>query len=302
MLLGVPLLFDKMFKRIYKAIHEKRISRMLVPPLIKVGDFAERIGWRNFKKIVFGEIHERFGGSIRCFVAGGAAQDPVVAKGLRDLGFGVVQGYGLTEASPILALNRLDAFKDAAAGLPLPSVELKIDRPDGEGVGEIWAKGPNIMIGYYKNDAATKNAFEDGWFKTGDLGRIDEDGFLHVCGRRKNVIISKSGKNVFPEEIEDVLNRSPFVLESLVYGEEDPKLDEIIAATIVVDAEAFIELSEMKDLRITPELLHEVIDAEVRKTNRQLPGYKQIKRFKIRDQEFEKTTTQKIKRYLVQKN
>ncbi len=302
MLLGVPLLFDKMFKRIYRTIHEKKITAIIIPPLIKVSDLAERVGWKSFKKIVFKEIHSRFGGSIRCFVAGGAAQDPIVAKGLREFGFNFVQGYGLTEASPLLALNRLDMFKDDAAGLPLASVELIIHQPDGEGVGEVWAKGENIMIGYYKNDSATKDAFEDSWFKTGDLGRIDEDGFLHICGRKKNVIISKSGKNVFPEEIEDVLNRSPFVLESYVYGEEDAKLNEIIAAQIVVDAEAFIELSELKGVKITPELLHEVIAGEVKKTNLELPGYKQIKKFKIRDQEFEKTTTQKIKRYLVGKN
>ena len=302
MLLGVPLLFDKMFKRIYKAIHEKKLTSMIIGPLITMSDFIERVGWRSFKKMIFKEIHERFGGSIRCFVAGGAAQDPMVAKGLREFGFNFAQGYGLTETSPLLTLNRIDAFKDSAAGLPVPSVEITINKPDSEGVGEVWAKGPNVMLGYYRNEAATNDAFEDGWFKTGDLGLIDDDGFLHICGRKKNVIISKSGKNVFPEEIEDVLNRSSFVLESFVYGEEDAKMKEIIAAQIVVDAEAFIELSEMKSVKITPELLHSVIAEEIRKTNEQLSGYKQIKKFKIRDQEFEKTTTQKIKRYLVQKN
>ena len=120
MLLGVPLLFDKMFKRIYRTIHEKKITSLVIGPLIKVSDFAERVGWKSFKKIVFKEIHRRFGGSIRCFVAGGAAQDPIVAKGLREFGFNFVQGYGLTEASPLLALNRIDLFKDDAAGLPLP--------------------------------------------------------------------------------------------------------------------------------------------------------------------------------------
>jgi len=302
MLLGVPLLFDKMFKRIYRTINEKKVTSFIIGPLIKVSDVVERVGWKSFKKLVFKEIHRRFGGSIRCFVAGGAAQDPVVARGLREFGFNFVQGYGLTEASPLLALNRLEEFKDDAAGLPLASVELLIHQPDSEGVGEVWAKGANVMIGYYKNDSATKDAFEEGWFKTGDLGRIDEDGFLHICGRKKNVIISKSGKNVYPEEVEDVLNRSPFVLESYVYGEEDVKLDEIIAAQIVVDAEAFIELSESNGVRITPELIHEVIANEVKKTNLELPAFKQIKTFKIREQEFEKTTTQKIKRYLVGKN
>lgn len=298
-ILGVPLLYEKMFKRINKTINEKKVASKLIQPLIKTTDVLEKLGWKNSKRKVFGEIHKKFGGSIRCFIAGGAAPDPLVAKGLREFGFGFVQGYGLTETSPILTLNRLDCFKDDAAGLPLPGVELLIDSPDHEGIGEILAKGPNIMLGYYKNEQATKEAFSNGWFKTGDLGRIDSEGFLHISGRKKNVIISNSGKNVFPEEIEDILLRSPFVLEALVYGEKDEKHDEIIAAQIVVDAEAFIELSEVRGIEITPKLLHEIIAEEVQKANRQLASYKQIRKFYIRDQEFEKTTTQKIKRYLV---
>lgn len=140
---------------------------------------------------------------------------------------------------------------------------------------------------------------EGEWFKTGDLGYMDADGFLHISGGKKNVIISKSGKNVFPEEIEDVLNRSPYILESLVYGEEDDvKHDEIIAAQIVVDAEAVIELAESRRIKITDELLWQIISDEVQKTNNELSTYKQIRKFHIRDQEFQKTTTQKIKRYL----
>ncbi len=154
------------------------------------------------------------------------------------------------------------------------------------------------MLGYYKNEEATQAAFEDGWFKTGDLGKFDEDGFLHICGRKKNVIISKSGKNVFPEEIEDILNRSPYILESLVYGEKDEKHLEIIAVKVVVDAEAFIELSESRGIQITHELLKTIVGQEVQKVNKELPPYKQIKKYGIRDQEFQKTTTQKIKRHL----
>jgi long-chain acyl-CoA synthetase len=298
MLLGVPLLFDKMFKRIYHAIKEKRITSIIVPPLIKLTDVAARFGWKSAKKAVFSEIHNKFGGHIRVFIAGGAAPDPMVAKGLRDLGFTFVQGYGLTETSPILALNQLENFKDEAAGLPLPGVEIRINAQTEDGVGEVLAKGANVMMGFYKNEKATKEAFENGWFKTGDLGFIDSDGFLHICGRKKNVIISRSGKNVFPEEIEDILQRSPFVQECLVYGEDDPKLDEIISAQIVVDAEAFIELSESRGVQITPELINEILSEEVKKANAELSSFKQIKKFTVREQEFEKTTTQKIKRYL----
>ncbi len=299
-LLGVPLLYDKMFKRIIKGIKENKVKSFIVPPLVKFTNLFSLIGFKDFKKKVFHELHEKFGGSIRLFIAGGAAPDPLVAKGLREFGFHFIQGYGLTETSPILALNCVDNFKDDAAGLPLPRVQLKIENPDENGSGEIWTKGPNVMQGYYKNEKATADTFKEGWFKTGDIGFIDEDGFLHINGRKKNVIISKSGKNVFPEEIEDILNRSPFILESLVSGEEDLKQGEIISANLVVDAEAFIELAETQNVKITDELIQKTIAEEIDKANKQLASYKQIKKFHIRENEFEKTTTQKIKRYLVQ--
>ncbi|HEX2962635.1 MAG TPA: AMP-binding protein [Ignavibacteriales bacterium] len=302
MLLGVPLLFDKMFKKIYKTINEKKLTSVMIRPMIVATDILEKVGWKNSKKKIFAEIHKKFGGAIRIFIAGGAAPDPEVAKGLREFGFNFLQGYGLTETSPILALNQLDNFKDDAAGFVLPGIDVKICSPDSEGNGEIWAKGPNVMLGYYNNEKATRDTFEDGYFKTGDIGRFDEDGFLHISGRKKNVIISKNGKNVFPEEIEDILNRSPFVSECFVYGEEDAKETEVIAAQIVVDAEAFIELSEQKDVKITNEMMNQVMAQEIEKVNKQLPSFKKIKKFYIRETEFEKTTTQKIKRYLVNKN
>lgn len=299
LLLAVPLLYDKMFKRIMKGIQEDKVKSIIVPPLVKFTNLFTMVGFKEFKKKVFHELHAKFGGSVRIFIAGGAAPDPIVAKGLREFGFNFVQGYGLTETSPIVALNRLDAFKDNAAGLILPGLEVKINNPDEFGIGEIWVKGPSVMLGYYKNEKATQDTFDNDWFKTGDIGFFDEDGFLHINGRKKNVIISKSGKNVFPEEIEDVLVRSPFVLECLVFGEDDSKQGEIISAQIVVDAEAFIELSETQKVKITEELIHKKIAEEIDKTNKELASHKQIKKFYIRDNEFEKTTTQKIKRYLV---
>ncbi len=298
-MLGVPLLFDKMFKRIYKTIEEDKVKSKIVPSLIKATTIVEKVGWKNVKKKVFKALHEKFGGQIRIFIAGGAAPDPKVAKGLREFGFTFIQGYGLTETSPILALNRLDNFKDDAAGIPLPGVEIVINKPSSEGVGEVFAKGDNVMLGYYKNEKLTSEAFDSGWFKTGDLGFMDNDGFLHISGRQKNVIIAKNGKNVFPEEIEDILNRSPFVLESLVFGQKDEKHDEIIAVQIVTDAEAFIEYSEMKNVKITDELINNIIGDVIKEANKELPLYKQIKKYYVRDKEFEKTTTQKIKRYLV---
>jgi long-chain acyl-CoA synthetase len=297
--LGVPLLFDKMFKAIYKSINEDKVKSKVVPPLVKATNLIEKAGWKNLKKKIFKELHEKFGGSIRLFIAGGAAPDPKVARGLREFGFNFIQGYGLTETSPIVALNQLTNFKDDAAGLPLSGVDVKINNPSADNVGEVFVKGSNVMLGYFNNEKLTSDTFEDGWFKTGDLGFLDTDGFLHISGRKKNVIISKNGENVFPEEIEDLLNRSIYILESFVYGQKDEKQDEIIAAQIVTDAEAFIEYSEGKNVKITDELINSIIKDIVKEINKDLPLYKQIKKFYVRDKEFEKTTTQKIKRHLV---
>ena len=301
-LLGVPLLYDKMFKKIHKGIQEDKLKSKIVPPLISLTNIFESFGWKSSKKLIFKELHHKFGGHIRLFIAGGAAPDPKVAKGLRELGFNFVQGYGLTETAPIVALNRLYSFKDNAAGLPLPGLQVIINIPNESGTGEIYIKGNTVMLGYYKNQKLTDETFDDGWFKTGDIGFFDDDGFLHINGRQKNVIISKTGENVFPEEIEDILNRNLFVQESMVYGEQDEKHTEIIAVQIVTDAEAFIEYSEKNNVKITPELVNEIISEAVKGTNKELPVLKQIRKFHIRDSEFEKTTTQKIKRYLIKQH
>lgn len=297
--LGVPLLFDKMFKKVMKAINEDKKKAFLVPKLIKITNFTNKLGVWDLKKKIFKELQEKFGGAIRIFIVGGAAADPVVAEGLQGFGFSFLQGYGLTETSPILAVNRIDEFKNDAAGLALPSVELKIVQPDENGVGEIFAKGDSVMLGYYKNEEQTAETFDGDWFKTGDLGYIDKEGFLHIAGRKKNVIISKSGKNVFPEEIEDQLNHSEYIQECLVYGEKDQKQNEIIAAQIFVDTEAFLLMAQEKNIKINDDLISETISAEVDRINKKLTSYKRIVRFHIRETEFEKTTTQKIKRYLV---
>lgn len=296
--LGVPLLFDKMYKKVMKAINEDKTKSFIVPKLIKLTNITQKIGLKDLKKKIFKELQEKFGGAIRLFVVGGAAADPVVAEGLQGFGFSFLQGYGLTETSPILAVNRIDNYKNDAAGLPLPSIELKIVHPDEDGIGEIYANGDSVMLGYYKNKVQTDETFEDGWFKTGDLGYIDKDGFLHIAGRKKNVIISKSGKNVFPEEIEDQLNHSPYIQECLVYGEKNEKQDEIIAAQIVVDTEEFLLLAQEKNIKIDDNLIQKTISEEVERTNKILASYKRILKFYIRDTEFVKTTTHKIKRHL----
>ena len=299
MLLGVPLLYEKMFRRIYKTIKSDKVKSVIIQPMIKLTDFFSIVGWKNSKKLIFGELHKNFGGNIRVFIVGGAAPDPAVAKGLREFGFSFVQGYGLTETSPIIALNNPNAFKDNAAGLPLYNNEIKITSVDENGVGEIVVKGPNVMLGYYKNKSLTEDSIKDGWFFTGDLGFFDDSGFLHISGRKKNVIITKNGKNVFPEEVEDILLRNNFIKEALVYAEKNNREDDVIAAQIVPDHESFIELSEKNNIPITPEFIKKTIGEAIQDTNRQLASFKRIVKFNIRETEFEKTTTQKIKRYLI---
>ncbi|HXG00287.1 MAG TPA: AMP-binding protein [Bacteroidota bacterium] len=297
--LGVPLMYDKMYRRIMVAIEERKLTKALVPPLKTIAGWLETFGAEGLRKKIFAEIHQTFGGAIRLFIAGGAAPDPQVMKGMRSFGFTILQGYGLTETSPILTVNREFNFKDEAAGLPLPSVEIKIANPDVHGHGEIIARGPSIMLGYYKNEAATREVLRDGWFYTGDIGYFDRDGFLHINGRKKNVIVARNGENVYPEELEEKVNKIPFVLESVIYGAKDEKNDEEIRVMVVPNAEAFIEYAQKHNVEVTTELIEKIIVEEIRKLNTQLLGHQQIKKVRIREKEFEKTTTQKIKRYLI---
>lgn len=297
-ILGAPLLYNKIYNKIMKKVYAKKITTTVFNIMMTVSGITQKMGWKNSKKNIFAKIHKTLGGSMRLLIAGGAAPDPKVSKFFRKVGLNVVQGYGLTETSPILALNRLECFKDESAGLPLDGVEIKINQPDKNGIGEIYSKGQNSMLGYYKNKAATEETFEDEWFKTGDLGYFDEDGFLFICGRKKNVIIANNGENVYPEEIEDILNRNQFVLECIVYGEKDEKHNERIVALIVPDTAAFIEYSSKNNIQIDPKIIEQLISKAVAETNTQLVHFKQIKKYYLREKELEKTTTQKIKRHL----
>jgi len=298
-LLGVPLLYDKMYKRIVAAIQDKRIASLLIKPMSGVASLAEALGAGGVRKKLFHAIHEKFGGALRILIVGAASPSPEVGRGMRSLGFTFIQGYGLTETSPILALHRLRKFKDDAAGLPLPGLEIRIVDPDEEGRGEIVVRGPSVMMGYYKNEEATHQVLKDGWFATGDYGYFDSDGFLHISGRKKNVIVASNGKNVFPEELEDQVNAIPFVLESAVYGARSANGNEEICVMVVPNAETFLEHAEKTRSQLTREWIEDVVNQEVRALNRRLPLYKQIRRVRIKDSEFEKTTSMKIKRYLL---
>lgn len=294
MLLGVPLIFEAMYKRIWDQAAKNGIDGKL-RFAIKLSNFLKIFGIDITKKL-FAKVHENFG-NPRLYISGAAGIEPSVAKGFRDLGILFLQGYGLTECAPIAALNRNIDYKDDAAGLPLPGLEVIIDSPDEEGIGEILVKGPNVMLGYYENEEATKKAFQDGWYRTGDLGFIDRDKFVHITGRKKNVIVTKNGKNIFPEEIESLLNKSKYIKESMVYGQADEESGEtLVAAVIVPDMDVISE--EYKDKQLTEEEIRNIIQQEIKAVNKSLTLYKYIRNFQIRENEFIKTTTKKIKRYL----
>ncbi len=290
---GVPLVFESIYKQLMNQVAKKPGGPRKLKLGIRLSNIAGVFGL-DIRKKLFAEIHDALGGHLRLFISGAAAIDPEVSKGFRSIGIKLVQGYGLTECAPIVALNRNCWFKDDAAGLPLPGLKVVIDSPNSEGIGEIKVQGPSVMSGYYENKEATEAAIRDGWFYTGDMGFIDSDGFVHITGRMKNVIVTKNGKNVYPEEIETLLNRSDYIKESLVYG-MDGKDDVVVCAQIVPDKEKIDE--DIKNGVIGQQDVQSIINAEVKRINKDLVTYKYVKEFTLRDTEFEKTTTKKIKRY-----
>lgn len=291
-ILCVPLLLENLHKNIIKNINKS------LPDKYKKKNNENPFQTLPFfiKKVVKTKVKNTLGGRLRVFIVGAAAANPNIVSDFRDLNLNTLQGYGLTECSPLVAGNTDFFQKDDAAGLPIPNVEYIIDSPNDEGVGEILVKGPNVMLGYYEDEEKTKQTIVDGWFHTGDLGRIDEDGYLYITGRCKSVIVTKNGKNIYPEEVEYYLNDNPLISESLVLGIQKEGDDETyINAQIYPNIEAITEY--LKGSVPTKEEIWKVISDVVSSVNKKLPNYKHIKSFGIRDKEFEKTTTQKVKRY-----
>ncbi|MEN6315417.1 MAG: AMP-binding protein [Clostridiaceae bacterium] len=294
-LVTVPLLLENMHKKIWEQAGKKPGMKLLLKVMMGLGKALKAVGI-DIRRAMFGTIHRSFGGRLRLIVTGAAAINPEVSNGLNSMGFKVLQGYGLTECSPLVIGERDKFYGNASVGLPLPGVEVRIENADENGVGEIVTKGDNVMLGYYKNDEATNKYLRDGWFHTGDLGRIDPSGAYYITGRLKNVIVTKNGKNIFPEEVESYINRSPYVLESLVAGYDDDKSGEtVVGAHILPNIEAIKE--KLKLPNISKEDIMKVISEVIKNTNRDMPLYKRISTFTIRDSDFIKTTTLKIKRY-----
>ncbi len=289
----VPLMLEIMYKKILKEIKLQHKTF-----LVKIMRVLFKYANIETKRKVFKTIIDGLGGNLRTIIAGGAPMDKETIKGYNDFGFDVHQGYGLTETSPVLAGENSFNKKIGSVGFPLPTIEIKIDKPDENGIGEIIAKTPAIMIGYYKNEEATKEVIKNGWFHTGDLGYIDKDGYIFITGRKKDMIVLKNGKKIFPEEMEILINKLPYVTESMVFGslddsKQDRNTDIVICAEIIYDEE---ELKKAYPNIKESEYCDTIWNDIKTKVNKQMPAYKYIRRILISTEPIVKTTTQKIKR------
>ncbi len=292
-MISVPALYEAMYRKVMKSI-EKKGKLEMVEKGMKISNVLMKFGV-DMRRKIFSEIHDSFGGKLRLFVNGAAALDPEVEKGFNDLGIRTLQGYGLTETSPVVAAENDFKIRIGSIGKVLPSLKVKIINKDKDGVGEIIVKGPSVMLGYYNNEEANKESLKDGWFYTGDLGYFDKDNFLYISGRCKSVIVLKNGKNIFPEEMETLVNRIDGVKESMIYGkpEEGNEDDVKICVKIVYDKEIMKETHGLED----EEKIKEYMWQKVKEINKTMPTYKYIKEVIVTDEELIKTTTQKIKRH-----
>lgn len=291
----VPVLLETMYKRILQGI-EKQGKTKLFNRMTAFSNFLLKFKI-DIRRILFKSVLNQLGGHLRVVVYGAASIDKNTVIGLKNIGINMLNGYGLTETSPVLSAENDKYKKAGSVAFPMPGMKIMIDSPDEKGVGEICAKGPCLMLGYYKNEEATKEAIKDGWFHTGDLGYYDKDGYLFISGRKKNVIILKNGKNIFPEELETLIAKLPYVTENMVYA-RDRNEDIIVAVKIVYNE------SIMKEMfpNATKDDYHDIIWKDIKEINKTLPKYKYIKHLIVTDIPMIKTTTQKIKRHEELKN
>ena len=297
-LLTVPLLVENLYKKINANIKKSKKEGM-VNSLIHVTNALKGVGI-DVKHKVFNEIYESLGGNIRIIVSAAAPIDPKIGKWVEDIGITFLQGYGLTETAPIAALTPEFKTKVGSAGKPVVCSDIKIDNPNEKGEGEILIKSETLMLGYYEDEQATNEVIDqDGYFHSGDIGYIDDEGFLYITGRCKNVIVTQNGKNIYPEEIELMLGDIPEIKESMVYVKKDQekKNDKelIITAKVIPNYE---EIEKIHGKGLTEEQIYDIIWEKIKEVNRKLTSYKAIKRLEIKKDEFEKTTTMKIKRYV----
>ena len=289
---GVPLLVESIYKAIMKEV-EKQGKTKLINVATKVSNFLLKFKI-DIRRKVFKQILDELGGKLRFVVSGGAPADPKFSKGFNDLGIRTVQGYGLTETSPVVAGEDELHLKPGTVGIPMINDEIEIVDKDENGIGEIRIKGPNVMLGYYEMPEETNRVLKDGWFYTGDTGFIDEEGYLTISGRQKDMIVLKNGKKVFPEEIEMLVNRLELVKESMVYGMPDKNDRSNIKPSIKIVYDK--EIANEKYPNKTEKELYDILWNEIKNINQELPKYKYIKNMILTDKELIKTTTNKIKR------
>lgn len=292
-MISVPLLFESMYKKVMQAV-EKKGKAKTVKIGVKISNVLRKLGIDKRRQI-FKEIHDSLGGKVRLFVSGAAAFDPVLEKGLNDLGIDTYQGYGLTETSPVIAAEHKGCTRTGSIGKLFPSLEGKIVDPNEQGIGELAVKGPSVMLGYYQNEEATKETLVDGWLHTGDLAYFDRDDYIYITGRKKNVIVLKNGKNIYPEEVETLINKIEYVKESFVFGkpEVDDNVDLKLAAKVVYDPDM---IKEKFGLENEDEIKKKIWE-DIKEINKKMPTYKYVKELYITDKELIKTTTQKVKRF-----
>jgi long-chain acyl-CoA synthetase len=291
----VPLLIEAVYKRIMAEVEKQGKMKKLKTGL-KLSNALRKVGIDRRRKL-FAEIHEKLGGGLRYIVSGASPLDPKVEQGFIDLGIMVVQGYGMTETSPVLAGENPEHVRPGSIGYSMPGVSLRIEDPNEEGIGELVAQGPNMMLGYYEDEAATAEIFAGGWLHTGDLASIDKDGYLTIRGRKKNVIVLKNGKNIYPEEIELLVGNLPYVSECLVFGE--PRAKDGDSKDLMLSVRMVYDPQRMQETRgaVTPEEIEAAAEADIAAINGSLPKYKHIYRRYLTTEPMEKTTTGKVKRY-----
>ncbi len=289
---GVPLLIEAMHKNIAKEI-EKQGKEKTIKLAIIISNFLLKLHI-DIRRKLFKQIIEGLGGHLRFIISGGAPADSEIAKNFDSYGIETVQGYGLTETSPVICAENLKCKKEGSVGIPMKNVNVEIVEKDKQGIGEIRVKGPNVMLGYYENKEATEQVLKNGWFYTGDLGYIDKEGFLFITGRKKNMIVLKNGKKIFPEEIETLVNRIDIVEESMAYGLQGEKdnNDVRLAIKVVYNKEQV----EEKYGNISFNELYSILWNKIKEINKTFPKYKYIKGMILTDEELTKTTTKKIKR------
>ncbi len=295
-MISVPILYENMYKKVMRGIAKKgKLEK--VQKGMKISNFLMKFHI-DVRRKIFKEIHDLLGGKVRLFINGAAALDPEVEKGFNSLGINMAQGYGLTETSPVLAAGNGERkySRIGSVGRVFPSVEIKIEDPDENGVGEIVAKANSVMLEYYGNEEATKEVLVDGWFYTGDLGYFDKDGYLYIAGRKKSVIVLKNGKNIYPEEIEGLIGRIDGVKESFVYGVPSTNADEKESK---INAEIVYEKERIEEIlgTLNEEKIKEYMWEHVKEINKTMPAYKYIREIIVTDQELIKTTTEKVKRH-----